>query len=55
MRKAAFFIIFFMFCPIYFPALAGNTPAEIILASEEWANATNRDGTGLYWDIFIVC
>ena len=52
MRKAVFFIIFFMFCPIYFPALAGNTPAEIILASEEWANATNRDGTGLYWDIF---
>jgi polar amino acid transport system substrate-binding protein len=52
MRKAAFFIMFFMFCPIYFPALAGNTPAEIILASEEWANATNRDGTGLYWDIF---
>ncbi len=52
MRKAVFFIIFFMFCPIYFPALAGNAPAEIILASEEWANATNRDGTGLYWDIF---
>ncbi len=32
-------------------ALAGNTPSEIILASEEWLNATNRDGTGLYWDI----
>jgi polar amino acid transport system substrate-binding protein len=32
--------------------IAGNTPQEIILASEEWQNATNRDGTGLYWDIF---
>src|SRR5210317_994574 len=21
------------------------------MASEEWTNATNRDGTGLYWDI----
>jgi polar amino acid transport system substrate-binding protein len=32
--------------------MADNTPTEIILASEEWLNATNRDGTGLYWDIF---
>jgi len=31
---------------------AENNPTEIILASEEWPNATNRDGTGLYWDIF---
>jgi polar amino acid transport system substrate-binding protein len=22
------------------------------MASEEWINATNRDGTGLFWDIF---
>jgi polar amino acid transport system substrate-binding protein len=33
-------------------AMAGNIPSEIIMASEEWTNATNRDGTGLYWDIF---
>jgi polar amino acid transport system substrate-binding protein len=32
--------------------MAGNNPSEIIMASEEWTNATNRDGTGLYWDIF---
>lgn len=32
--------------------MAGNSLAEIILASEEWSNATNKDGTGLYWDIF---
>jgi len=52
MKKAAFFIIIFVLCPIFHPALAGSAPAEIILASEEWANATNKDGTGLYWDIF---
>ena len=52
MQKAAFLIIIFLFCPIYFPALAGSSPAEIILASQEWPNATNKDGTGLYWDIF---
>jgi len=34
------------------PAVAGSKPTEIIMASEEWTNATNRDGTGLYWDIF---
>jgi polar amino acid transport system substrate-binding protein len=39
-------------CSIPFPALAGNNPSEILMASEEWTNATNRDGTGLYWDIF---
>ncbi len=52
MIKSVFFTVIVLLCPIFFPALAGNTPAEIILASEEWANATNRDGTGLYWDIF---
>ena len=52
MKKAAFFIIIFVFCPVYFSALAGSLPAEIVLASEEWTNATNKDGTGLYWDIF---
>lgn len=52
MKKSVFFTVIVLLCPIFFPALAGNTPTEIILASEEWANATNRDGTGLYWDIF---
>ena len=52
MKKAGFFILFFVLCPIFFSALAGSPPAEIVLASEEWANATNKDGTGLYWDIF---
>ena len=45
-------ITFFVFlCLNSIPAIAGNTPTEIIMASEEWTNATNRDGTGLYWDI----
>ena len=52
MRKPVFLILFFLLWPIYVPAMAGDTPAEIILASEEWLNATNSDGTGLYWDIF---
>jgi polar amino acid transport system substrate-binding protein len=25
---------------------------EILIASEEWKNATNADGTGMYWEIF---
>jgi len=45
-------ISFVLFC-CSFPigAISGNTPTDIIMASEEWTNATNRDGTGLYWDI----
>jgi polar amino acid transport system substrate-binding protein len=41
-----------LLCSISLPALAGNNPTEIVMASEEWTNATNKDGTGLYWDIF---
>lgn len=52
MKKFIFFASFILFCLISFPAVAGNIPGEIIFASEERANATNRDGTGLYWDIF---
>ena len=52
MKKAALCIIIFLLCPMYYPTLAGGSPEEIILASEEMANATNKDGTGLYWDIF---
>jgi polar amino acid transport system substrate-binding protein len=52
MKKAALSIIIFLLCLISFPALADSSPEEIILASEELANATNKDGTGLYWDIF---
>ncbi len=44
--------LLFFLCSSSIPAIAGNNPTEIIMASEEWTNATNRDGTGLYWDIF---
>ena len=52
MKKYFILASFLLILPIYFPALAGNIPAEIIFASEERSNATNRDGTGLYLDIF---
>jgi len=51
--KRIFFIsLVLFFCSIPVTAIVGNNPTEIIMASEEWSNATNRDGTGLYWDIF---
>lgn len=52
MKRLTFLILIFLLCSLCFPAMAGNSLAEIILASEEWSNATNKDGTGLYWDIF---
>ena len=38
-------------CSSFMPGIADNNPTDIIMASEEWTNATNKDGTGLYWDI----
>ena len=52
MKKYIYLTLIFWLCPLYFPAMAGNSTVEIILASEELTNATNKDGTGLYWDIF---
>ncbi len=34
------------------PVMPQDKITEIVLASEEWKNATNADGTGLYWEIF---
>ena len=51
-KKTIFILLVIRLCPLCSPAMAGNIPTEIIMASEEWTNATNRDGTGLYWDIF---
>ena len=51
-RKIIVIVLLFILCSSCIPAIAGNNPTEIIMASEEWTNATNRDGTGLYWDIF---
>ena len=52
MKMFIFLASFLLFWSICFSALAGNIPGEIIFASEERSNAANRDGTGLYWDIF---
>jgi polar amino acid transport system substrate-binding protein len=51
-KKTIFILLVIRLCPLCSPGMAGNIPTEIIMASEEWTNATNRDGTGLYWDIF---
>ncbi len=32
-------------------AVASTQLTQIKLASEEWEDATNKDGTGLYWDL----
>ena len=52
MKKLIFLASFLLSCLAYDPVPAENIPAEIIFASEERSNAINRDGTGLYWDIF---
>jgi len=51
-KKIICITLLLFLCSSSNPTLAGNQPSEIIMASEEWTNATNRDGTGLYWDIF---
>ena len=51
-KKIFVIVLLLILCSSCIPANAGNNPTEIIMASEEWTNATNRDGTGLYWDIF---
>ncbi len=51
-KKTICIALIFVFGSTCLSAIAGNNPSEIIMASEEWTNATNRDGTGLYWDIF---
>jgi len=51
-RKIFVIVLLLILCASWIPANAGNKLTDIIMASEEWTNATNRDGTGLYWDIF---
>jgi polar amino acid transport system substrate-binding protein len=53
MKKSLFFGI--VVCMLLFmsaPAIAQEKITDVTLSSEEWKNATNADGTGLYWDIF---
>ncbi|MBU4261751.1 MAG: transporter substrate-binding domain-containing protein [Proteobacteria bacterium] len=51
MKRMGIFVLLFLW-GMHCSALAAETPKEIMLASEEWTDATNKDGTGLYWDIF---
>jgi len=51
-KKIICITLLLFLCSSSIPVIAGNKPTDIIMASEEWTNATNRDGTGLYWDIF---
>ncbi|MCP4346374.1 MAG: hypothetical protein GY795_12710 [Desulfobacterales bacterium] len=44
-----FIILVLMLCFLSMPVYAENT--TIIFYAEEWKDATNKDGTGLYWDI----
>jgi polar amino acid transport system substrate-binding protein len=51
-KLALCIILLYVLCSSLVAAFADSNPSDIIMASEEWTNATNRDGTGLYWDIF---
>ncbi len=50
-NKLAFLLLisFLQLIPLHVKA---DGPDNIVLASEEWKQATLSDGTGLYWDIF---
>ncbi|MEW6288894.1 MAG: transporter substrate-binding domain-containing protein [Thermodesulfobacteriota bacterium] len=52
MKRVAVLVLMFLLGWVPCSAHAAETPKEILFASEEWTDATNRDGTGLYWDIF---
>lgn len=52
MKRAVILTLLFLLAGMPCRALAAETPKEIMFASEEWTDATNKDGTGLYWDIF---
>jgi len=43
-------ILAILLCTSIAPAHAENT--TIVFSTEAWKDATNKDGTGLYWDIF---
>jgi len=51
MKRVGILVLLLLLAGMNGIALA-ETPKEITLASEEWTDATNKDGTGLYWDIF---
>ena len=57
MKQSIFFILLLFLLVMIKPALATDKTTtdkitEIIIVSEAWEDATNEDGTGLYWDMF---
>lgn len=52
MKRVTVLVLMFLLGWVPYSAHAAEAPKEILFASEEWTDATNRDGTGLYWDIF---
>lgn len=52
MKRVTVLVLMFLLGWVPYSAHAAEALKEILFASEEWTDATNRDGTGLYWDIF---
>ncbi|MEW5804799.1 MAG: transporter substrate-binding domain-containing protein [bacterium] len=54
MKKTTLITLMMFLCFNVISSSAGSEDkiTEINFASEEWEEATNTDGTGLYWDIF---
>lgn len=52
MKKYFTIIIVLAFLMLPLMASAAEKITEITIASDEWDNCTNPDGTGMYWDIF---
>jgi len=52
MKNTILYALMFLMCATVGTASAQGNINEIVFASEQWQNATNADGSGLYWDIF---
>lgn len=53
MKKGILFVLIVVtLFLVPFSSFAMEKITEITIASDEWENCTNPDGTGMYWDIF---
>ncbi len=51
LKKTPLIGIFFALILAFIPIVQADESKKINVASEEWKDAAERDGTGLYWDI----
>lgn len=51
-KMTKIWIMIGIICLLPAPIFAGETITEIFLVSEEWEGTCNKDGTGVYWDLF---